>query len=210
MCSLLLIMVCIPVFAADGGTLEDGDFGFSFYTGFPYLTDFSWGNYGTLGRYYGIGAEYHPVASLSIEPGFFFSKTESEDEDMFGTNGTDEEDTLMVGGMLSAFYYGDMGGGLYYYAGPRFEFFRYENDEKAGDGSKDSIKRNDQILSLVFGLKYLFNEHVGIFGDMGFGWYSSVSKNESWDASGARDGESEERTNSFILSRTLLGVVFYF
>lgn len=210
MCCLLFLFVCIPAFAADGGTLEDGDFGFTFYASMPVVFTGSPYNNTMYTKYLGIGAAYHITTYLSVEPGLFVSKTEIEKDDSLGTGSDSDDDILYSGALLGVYYYGDVGEGLYYYAGPRFEVTRYEKDENDVGGTKKKTTRNDQLLSLVFGLKYMFNDHLAVFGDMGLGWYISVKDYVAKDSTGTKTDEYEERTESFILSRGMLGVAFYF
>ncbi|MFW5861552.1 MAG: outer membrane beta-barrel protein [Spirochaetota bacterium] len=210
MCCLLFLMVCIPVFAADGGTLEDGDFGFTFYASMPVVFDESPYNKTMYTKYLGIGAAYHITTYLSVEPGLFVSQTKIEKDDRVSANSGSDGDILYSGALLGVYYYGDVGDGLYYYAGPRFEFTRYEIDESDDSGTDEKTTQNDQLLSLVFGLKYMVNDHLAVFGDMGLSWYVSVKDYVEKDSTGTKINEYEERTESFTLSRGMLGVAFYF
>ncbi len=207
LCCLLTVFAFSSVFAEDA-KIEAGDLGFSFYTGFPGFGEMSVGGSETFYRYAGIGVVYHPAAFLSIEPGVFFMKKNREYENKM-TGNMDEDDYLFVGVSVGLFYNRNISGGLYLYAGPRCDVGRYENDEKNYDGSKAETREMDISLSAIVGLKYLINDHLAVFGDFGFGYYSTNRKYEEWSTMGVTASKTETRNESFALSRGALGVVFY-
>lgn len=197
-----------PLYGQEEAKIQSGDIGLSFFIGTPINDEFYLGGLDTISRFYGTGAVYHPVAAFSIEPGIFIMSRNREYENKM-TGVTDKNDYLYAGGTLGLYYNRNISGGLYLYLGPRCDYGRYERDTKNGDGSKSEEKEEDMSISAVVGFKYMIGRHLVLFADMGFGYFSSNEKNESYNTAGVKTSENETRTGSFALSRGILGVIFY-
>ncbi len=67
----------------------------------------------------------------------------------------------------------------------------------------------DYSISFIVGFKYMFNDHVGIFADMGFGYYKRDREYKYWNNTGTLTDNETTTDESFALSRAILGVAFY-
>ncbi|MBP7582996.1 MAG: hypothetical protein KBA61_03110 [Spirochaetes bacterium] len=171
------------------------------------------GNDETVLRIYGIGLAYHPVSFFAIEPGVFFKKGSYERVDVADDpDSISTEDYLMIGSSIGLYYYSDFGNGLYLYLGPRFDLSRTEEDDKSsspGWSNKSETREMDYSISFIVGFKYMFNDHVGIFADMGFGYYKRDREYKYWNNTGTLTDNETTTDESFALSRAILGVAFY-
>lgn len=210
-CCAAMLVAFSPVFAQNAGKIEAGDLGFNFFTGVASLgEDLSLdGSF----QVYGIGLVYHPASFLSIEPGVLFSRRSEEDINWAATpDSKHTQDSTSYGVSLGLFYIREINTGLYLYAGPRIYYTRSEESEESkGSWNNRTESESDTIqLSLLIGFKYLFNDHVGIFADMGLSFNSYERKYKSWDTvTGVISSDTETTEKTISLSRAVIGIVFY-
>jgi len=159
-------------------------------------------------EYNGISLIWHVTDSIALEPAVFFSFWDTTYTNNSGQSNTD--DYMTGGAALGIFYYSNLSGGAYMYVGPRGDYLRMEETDNDTDGSYDETKTNGFGISLVLGLKYMFNAHVGIFGDISAGYYITQRDYYAYDNTGSQTSHTEREANSFVLSKGLVGVSLYF
>ncbi len=204
----LLFLGAAPAFAQEPAEIAPGDFGFTFYTGLPFIGDY-WlpGGEETVTRYFGIGAVYHPLPFLRVSPGLFYMRQKVTEKDKATGDEYDEEDDL-VGASLGVFYSHNIGDGLSLYAGPRIEYLHQSSWDHHSSGESERKQSTIGVIA-VFGLQQSVAKRLAVFADMGFGyhWYSEES---TWrDTSGNVTSETEDVSNEFAVSRGTVGLVFY-
>ncbi|MBP7583606.1 MAG: hypothetical protein KBA61_06210 [Spirochaetes bacterium] len=204
-----LLFAFTPVFAQNHGTIEGNTFGLTFFTGLSLDDGPFVGNDETAYRYYGIGLAYHPFTFLAIEAGFFHKKGDSKNEGSSGGGPySSESEYSIYGYSIGLYYYHEVGGGMYLYAGPRLENAKREYSNEDSTGYVSETEESSDMLSLIIGVKYLFNDHIGIFADIGIGRNSTTQDSES--KSGGITSNSYTESSHIAISRSLIGVVFYF
>ena len=203
----LFLLLTVPIFAQaqDQQYIENNDFGFSFYAGFMYAEPIEY----YLGRTYGINMIYHPVRFLSIEPSFMVSIVNAKERNN-QTGFTDSDDNLMLGAGLGLFYYHHLGANLYLYVGPRGSYMRDESNSYDDSGSKSERRGFFWGVTATIGLKFLFNDHVGIFGDFGIGYVRHESTRRSYNSSGTITSDYTTEEDYWSAMSAQLGVCFYF
>lgn len=209
--SLMMFLLTAAVFAQDAQRpITGGKVGLSFFTSEKILDLFM--TEGALKssfvEYSGVSLIYHVTDSIALEPSVFVSFWDTTYTNNSGVSNTDEY--LTSGGALGIFYYSNLSGGAYMYIGPRGDYLRMEETDNNSDGSRDETKTNGFGASLVLGLKYMFNAHVGIFGDISAGYYITQRDYYEYNTSGNQTSHTERESKSFILSKGLVGVTLYF
>ncbi len=207
----LIFISAFPVYAANekSGALTGGDLGFKFYTGYPMIGEDDYtGNFASVFRTIGVGADYHISSSIALEPGFFFSKQEREEKNVT-TGETNRYNDQYYGPSLSLFYYINTSNSLYIYFGPRFEFAYHEGEEKYSTGSRMEEKESYVGAIAVFGLKYMFNDNFGVFGDIGLGYFDRHRTAKSYNSSGAMTNKNERNQSTISFSSAFFGIAFY-
>jgi hypothetical protein len=203
----VILLLSFPVFsdAQEEGFFENNEIGFSFFTGLPYseLTEEEF--YRTLG----VNLEWHPRPFISIEPGIFISNTTRDDKNNL-TDSVSKRDEDLLGFSIGIFYYHNLVNNLYMYAGPRLMLTEWDYSSKQGDGSRYETDERGRYIMLTLGFKYMFNDHVGIFGDFGLSFGDIKRDRQSWDSSGVLFSDSTEKTDVTALKSGLVGITFYF
>lgn len=208
--SLMVFLLTAGVFADEQKPITGGKVGLSFFTSEKILDLFM--TEGALKssfvEYSGVSLIWHVTDSIALEPSLFLSFWDSTYKSNSGTETTD--DYFTGGGALGIYYYSNLSGGAYMYIGPRGDYLRMEETDNDPTGSYDTTKTNGFGISLVLGLKYMFNPHVGIFGDISAGYYITQRDYDSYNTSGTPISHTERESKSFILSKGLVGVSLYF
>ncbi|MBP7583486.1 MAG: outer membrane beta-barrel protein [Spirochaetes bacterium] len=206
--SLMVFLMTAAVFAQDAQRpITAGKVGLSFFTA-ERITDLflSEGNLrANFVESTGISLIYHVTDSFALEPSVFFSY-----RDYTRKSNDVTDDYMTAGGALGIFYYSNLSGGAYMYIGPRVDYLRMEETDNNSDGSYDETNIDSYGVSLVLGLKYMFNAHVGIFGDISAGYFFMNQERTYYDPSGTPGTPDERESNNFILSKGLVGVTLYF
>jgi len=213
-----LIVATMMVFLVTAGVFADeaqrpitgGKVGLSFFTGEKILDlVMSEGSLrSSLVDFTGVSLVYHVTESFALEPAVFFSYMDTTYTNNSGQSNTD--DNMMAGGALGIFYFHNLSGGAYMYIGPRVDYLRMEETDKDTDGSYDETKTNSFGASLVIGLKYMFNAHVGVFGDISAGYFVTQQDYYDYNTSGVQTSHTDRETNTILLTKGLLGVTLYF
>ena len=202
-----IFLLCFPVLAsAQGeGFIQKNDMGFSFFTGAPFFE----GGDAQYYRVYGVNFMYHPLPHIAIEPSiFYYSEARDSRNNLTGQISTSDTDELGYG--LGIFYYRNLSTNLYMYAGPRFQFSSYDDSDKYADGSRSEYEISSRYIVLTFGLKYMFNDHFGVFGDLGYGFGTEEVDDKRWNSAGTlTDDRTYESDLSSIVNGSV-GVTFYF
>lgn len=161
---VLLAGFAVLPLAAEGGEIEANDLGFSFSAGAPLFGEAGLSPDGALVTGYGVGLVYHPLTFLSVEPSFLFYKTDKEKDVSTGTDNGEKREQTLLGFCLGVFYYGDLGAGLYYYAGPRVTYYKNEYERTYEQNNNDSFSETQQMIySLAAGLKYMLSDRFSFF-----------------------------------------------
>ncbi len=201
------ILTCsVPVFAQkkDAGKPKTDDLGFLFYTGLPLSGQgFSIANMASLYRTFGIGLAFPVSPSLSLEPGVFFANTNAVSTDQ-NTGSSDSDDQLYLGASLGIFYYKPIQKTMFFYTGPRLEFGYNQRKEDNSSGDVEKYKRFDIGIVAVVGLKCMITDKLGVFGDIGLGYYYT---NYTREATGSSPYKYRDTIHSFTLSKALIGVI---
>jgi hypothetical protein len=204
----LLFLGAAPAVAQEPDTIAAGDFGFTFYTGLPFIGD-NWlpGGEETVTRYFGIGAAYHPLPFLRISPGLFYMRQRVTEKDKLTGDEYDQEDDI-GGASLGVFYSHDIGDGLSFYAGPRVEYL-HQSSWDHGESGKGKTKQSNIGAIAVFGLQHSLARRLAVFADMGIGYYW-YSKERTWrDTSNSVTSKMEDVSNEIAVSRGTVGLIFY-
>ncbi len=206
--SLMVFLMTAAIFAQDAQQpISGGKVGLSFFTAERIMDMFiSEGNIkANYVEYNGISMIWHVTDSFALEPSFFFM---FRDYTRKNTDVTDEYWT--IGGALGIYYYSNLSGGAYMYVGPRGDYMRMEVTDNNSNGSYDQINTNSFGVSLVLGLKYMFNSHVGIFGDISAGYYFMEQESTEYSSTGTPGTPDKRESNIFMMSKGLIGVTLYF
>jgi hypothetical protein len=99
---------------------------------------------------------------------------------------------------------------MYIYAGPRFERADGERTSQVEAGEKTEEEWKSDMSSLILGVKYLFNNHIGIFADIGIGRNTYNEDSKTTNNSGVVTSSIHYVRSHTAISRSLIGVVFYF
>ena len=208
----LVFLLCFAVFPliAEGGKIEANDLGFSFSASTPLVGEVGYfSSYTDAVPAVGIGAVYHPFSFLSIEPSIFFSKSDKERDYDVGTDNGYNRKIITLGYSLGAFYYGDLGAGLYFYTGPRVAYFKSDDEETYETGSDEFEEFSQMFLSLAAGLKYMFNDNFAVFADAGFGLVFTSDKRKDVNTDGDITSKYENKTDEWKFTKGSLGATFY-
>lgn len=198
-----------PSSAADG-SIEKGDFGFLFFTSQPILEVLQFEGDAARTKaapHLGIGVVYHLLDFLALEPSLYFATSTKEKTDIAGIK--TNIDSTLLGGSVGAYYSGRLAGALSFYAGPRLDLINSKVKKRDSTNKKGETVETCFGITGVFGMKYMFNRHVGIFGDLGIGYYSDDAQEKEWDASGTLIGDYRSNISAFSLGRSVLGLCFY-
>ena len=208
---ILLVFLVLPLFAEDGDNrIEAGDIGFNFNMAVPFFGEGLTAAEGEAVNMMGIGAVYHPLSFLSVEPGFLFIKSDMERDVSEGTDYGQKTEESWMGGSIAVFYYGDLGSGLYFYSGPRFTYYKNVYEQTYKTGNSDRFTETVQtVLSGVAGLKYLLTNNLAFFGDISGGLISNKYKSKTVDTSGTVTSKYEDKTDEWRLVKGTVGVTFY-
>lgn len=193
----------------DSGLLTAGDFGFKFYTGYPYSGGIYYnGNNATFFRTIGVGADWHITSSFALEPGFFYYYNNKTTKVSGITKKTEDQ---YYGPSLGLFYYYNAVNNLFIYSGPRFEYAYHEGNTK--DPSSATLfktKQRDHYLGgvAVLGLKYMFNNNFGIFGETGLGYFMHKGNQKNYATDGTI-AETKTTEKEISLTSAYFGVALY-
>ncbi len=207
---ILFVLLAVPLMAqpqsqAERAYIESNDFGVSFYTGFVLYEPMEY----NMIRNFGINLIYHPVSFLAVEPGFFFSRVES-DETNNKTGNVDSDQSTTLGGSLGLFLYNHLGGNLYLYVGPRGSYMKEDVTSFNNVDSSRSDRKGDYWgISAVIGLKFLFNDHFAVFGDFSFGYLEHEYDYTYTSSAGAVTTDRTTTEKYFTAASAVLGVTFY-
>ena len=207
--SLMVFMMTAGVFAQDAQRpITAGKVGLSFFSA-ERITDLFLSDGNLRANFVestGISLIYHVTDSFALEPSVFFSY-----RDYTRKSNDVTDDYMTAGGALGIYYYSNLSGGAYMYIGPSADYLRKEETDNNSDGSYEETNIDSFGISIVLGLKYMFNAHVGIFGDISAGYFVMNHEITDYNPDGSQDGPSDEReSNNFILSKGLIGVTLYF
>ncbi|MCP4137754.1 MAG: porin family protein [bacterium] len=209
---IVTLMLLCPVFAGAEETkenksyIEANDFGFSFFTGMMYKEPMDY----NLTQNYGASFIYHLGESFAVEPTLFFSRDEDEDANHTSMY-IETKKTMSIGGFLGLFYYKSINRSLYFYIGPRLGILSYTS-EKSNDTDSSRSKSVKLYYGgfLTIGLKYMFNNHIGLYGDFGFGYLRSKNDTKYWNSSGTLTSDKSSTNNYYSISKSVVGVSLYF
>lgn len=208
--TVLLMLPVLPAFSAgESGDLQAGKFGLAFFFREPLMAIEGEGSLSDMLRVYGVSATYQVTGLFAVDPFLFWSKSERKETDDLADSEIKEKSNLLGAG-LGLFYCRNIEGGLNLYTGPRFSYSRSTWKENGSSGSISEHKQNAYDISLVFGLKYLFNPHLGLFADIGAGYSTSKQKRERHDSSGALTDKETYTSSQMHFGSSLLGIVYYF
>lgn len=208
--TVLLMLSFLPAFpAGETGDLQAGKFGMAFFFREPLLALEGEGYLSDMLRVYGVSATYQVTGFFALDPLLFWSKSERKEKDDLADSETKEKSNLLGTG-LGLFYCRNIDNGLNLYTGPRMSYSNSTWEEDGSSGSTSEHEENTFDISLVFGLKYLFNPHLGIFADIGAGYSTSKEKRERHDSSGALTDKETYTHSQMYFGSSLLGLVYYF
>ncbi len=205
---ILFVLLAVPLIAqpqAQRAYLENNEFGFSFYTGFALYEPMEY----TTTRNFGINLNYHPVSFVALEPGFFFTRVESDEKSNLSSNVNSDRSTI-AGGSFGLFFYHHLGDNLYLYLGPRGSYMKedvtsYNNQ----DSSRSERDGNYWGVSAVIGLKFMFNDHFAVFGDFSCGYLHHKYDYRYINSSGVTTTDRTTTEKYFSATSGVLGVTFY-
>lgn len=202
------VLCAIPLAAqtqAERAYIEGNDFGFSFYTGFVLYEPMDY----NMTRSFGINLIYHPVSVIAIEPAFFFTRIEQDEESNI-SGSVDSDRSTVAGGSIGVFLYNHLGGNLYLYVGPRASYMNEDVTSYNNENSSRTERKGDYWgISAVFGMKFMFNDHFAVFGDFGFGYLQHEYDYRYFNSSGTKTTDRTTKEKFFTAASAILGVTFY-
>lgn len=208
--TILLLLPVMPAFSADNtGDLQAGKFGLGFFFREPLMIMEGGGNISELFRLYGVSATYQVNESFALDP-FFFWKNSDDKEKNDLTNAEETEESNIIGGGIGLFYCSNIDGGLNLYTGPRIAYYLSSSEREYSSGSSEKGKDNGYEISLVFGLKYMLNTHLGIFADISAGYSASKETDKDYNSSGVLTSKYTDTSSNLHFGSSLFGITFYF
>ena len=185
---LVLLCVCVGVFAEESVTPDAGSFGLS--ARIAVLNDFLSGWEFNLLRNpgVGVGLRYHALDRLMLElilsGGYIIENNASAADYNYVT----------LGGGLGVYYWIPSKGNLSTYVG--FQPLVYVYSEEQTEAIVIQV-----VASIQFGMQYNFNSNFAIFGNFGVGG----------GLFGETDGAGDHDSRTFIqVMPPVVGIVFYF
>ena len=206
---LLFCFAVLPL-TAESGKIEANDLGLSFNSSLPIIGEGLYEDESSMVPAMGIGVVYHPLPFLAVEPGVLLIMSDMEKNVDVGTDNGEKREKTWQGYSLGIFYYGDLGSGLYYYAGPRAVYYKYKYERTYETSNNDNYVEEEQLLiSLAAGLKYMFNDNFSVFADFGFGFVNKKEEYETVDPTGVTTDKYTYETTDLRFTKGSLGATFY-
>lgn len=191
----------------NSGLLTEGALGFKFYSGYPFPLSYT-GSKVSFFRTIGAAIDYHITSSIAIEPGFFYCISDIKGKNDSWASDTKYNDPY-YGPSLGLYYYYNTGTDLYIYSGPRAEFAYHHEKETKNDASTAVYSEYYYGASAVLGLKYMFSENFGVFGEMGLGFFIYYKHSKDYNPLGIQTEDARTTEKQVSFSSAFFGVAFY-